>query len=67
MSKNYVSTFEVEGGIKILMVADAKGEGVSGMLMSALVDKNPKCSLKITKLVTYLIISRKITFREVTY
>ena len=43
------------------MVADAKGEEVS-----ALVDKNPKFSMKTTKLVTYLIISRKITFREVT-
>ena len=48
------------------MVADVKGEEVSGMLISALVDKNPKISLKTTKLVTYLIISRKITFREVT-
>ena len=35
-SINYVSTFKGEGGMKMLMVAYARGRGVSGMLTSAL-------------------------------
>ena len=35
-SINYVSTFKGGGGIKMLMAADARGRGVSGMLTSAL-------------------------------
>ena len=34
-SINYVSTFEGGGVIKMLMVADARGRGVSEMLTSA--------------------------------
>ena len=38
-SINYVSTFEGGGGTEMLMVADARGRGVSGMLTSALISK----------------------------